>query len=99
MAYVWVRAADGDLVRSDVITWLRCRGGEVEGVRSDGGFVRLAGPGCPLDFHLALLRELQRHSSWPDERWVVIISSEVTADGARWVSVRLDELAETSGQG
>ncbi len=67
-AYVWVRSADGDLFRSDVITWLRCRGGAVEGARSDGGIVRLAGPGCPPDFHVALLRELERHSSWPDER-------------------------------
>ena len=97
-AYVWVRSADGDLVRSDVITWLRCRGSWVEGARSNGGTVRLAGAGCPPDFHMAFLRELERHSSCPDDRWVVIISSEVTADGARWVSARLDELAET-GQG
>jgi hypothetical protein len=66
--------------------------------RSDGGIVRLAGPDCPPDFHLAFLRELERHTSWPDERWTVIISSQVTADGARWVSVRLDELTQAGVQ-
>jgi hypothetical protein len=44
-ACVWVRSADGDLARSDVITWLRCRGGGGRAFRwrrSPAG-----GPGLP----------------------------------------------------
>ena len=93
--HLWVKSDEGELVRSDVITGLRCRGGDVEANRVEGGVVRLAGPACPPDFHVALLRELERHSGY-DDRWVVIISPEVTADGARWVSARLDELAEAA---
>jgi hypothetical protein len=33
--------AGGELIRSDVITGLRCHGGEVEAVRQDGGVARL----------------------------------------------------------
>lgn len=81
-AHVWIKSADGELVRSDAITWLRCRSGQVETARPDGTAVRLAGPGCPTAFHVALLREMESHWRWPDARWVVIISGEVSADGA-----------------
>ena len=63
-AHVWVRCTDGELVRSDVITWLRCGGGEVEAGRLDGTAARLAGPGCPPDFDVALLRELESSGRW-----------------------------------
>ncbi len=52
------RKAASCLASLDVITWLRCRGGEVEAARPDGTPLRLAGPGCPPDFHVALLCEL-----------------------------------------
>lgn len=96
-AHVWIRTADGELVRTDVITWLRRRGGEVEAARPDGTVVRLAGPGCLSDFHIALLRELESHSRWHDDRWIVIITAEMTSGTSRWASSRLDELAEISG--
>jgi hypothetical protein len=95
-AHVWIRSADGELVRSDAITWLRWRSGQVETARPDGTVVQLAGPGCPPAFHDALLGELESHWRWPDARWVVITTAEVSADGARWVSARLDEPAEIS---
>jgi hypothetical protein len=90
-AYVWIRCADGELVRSDVITWLGCRDGDVEAGRTDGTTARLAGPGCPPDFHVALLRELQSQSRWQDDRWIVIVTAEMSVGAARWVSARLDE--------
>jgi hypothetical protein len=49
---VWVRSVDGGLVRADSIIGLRCRAGEVEACWLGGGWLRLAGPGCPLDFDL-----------------------------------------------
>jgi len=80
---------------------MRSRGYGAAAARSrprgpDGKVVRLAGPGCPTAFHVAPLREMESHWRWPDARWVVIISGEVSADGARWVSTRLDELADIS---
>jgi hypothetical protein len=39
---------------------------------------------------------MESHWRWPDARWVVIISGEVSADGGRWVSTRLDQLAESA---
>ncbi len=32
-AHLWIRSVGGELVRSDVVTWLRCRRGEVEAAR------------------------------------------------------------------
>ena len=99
MAHVWIRCADGELVRSDVITWLRCGGGDVEAARSDGTVVRLAGPGCPPDFDVALLRERESAGPRHDDRWVVIVTAEITASAARWVSAQLDDLVQTRDQG
>ena len=94
-----VRSAGGELVRSDVITVLRQRGGEVDAIGPGGAVVRLAGPGCPPGFHLALLRELELQGQLNDERWLVIISPEMKAGGGRWVSERLEEITEVRGQG
>ena len=91
-AHVWIRTPDGELVRSDVITGLRCRGGAVEAIRADG---TLAGPGCPPDFHLTLLRELETHTRRPDTRWIILITAQISTAVNRWVSVTLDELADT----
>lgn len=55
MAHMWIMTADGELIASDVLTWLRCRDGVVDAGRPDGSTARLAGPGCPPSFHLALL--------------------------------------------
>src|SRR5258706_14659756 len=49
-AHVWIRSGDNELIRSDVIAALRCRGGEVEADRADGGALRLAGPWLPAGF-------------------------------------------------
>ncbi len=92
-ANVWIRSGDNELVRSDVIIGLRCHGGEVEAACPDGSVVRLAGPGCPPDFHLQLLRELGRLYIMRDDRWVVIVSSDVTPGSAMWIAERVDELA------
>lgn len=82
-AHVWIRSADGELLRSDVITWLRCRAAEVEAARPDGTVVQLAGPGCPPDFHIALLRELESHGRGHDDRWIVVITAEITSSTSR----------------
>jgi hypothetical protein len=95
---VWIRCADGELVRWDAITWLRCFGGDVEAACPDGTGIRLAGPGCLSDFDVALLRELESAGRWHDDRWVVIVSAEITADAARWVSAQRDEIAQASGK-
>jgi hypothetical protein len=91
--------AGGDLVRSDAITWLRCAGGTVEAARPDGTVVRVAGPGCPPGFEVALLRALESGGILHDARWAVIISAEITAGTARWVIARLDELGAANGPG
>src|SRR6266567_2732580 len=96
-AQVRIRSADGELARSDLITWLRCRG-KIQTTRPDGTVVRLAGPGCPSDFHIALLRELESRSRRQHDRWIVIITAETTPGTSRWASARLDELAEISGR-
>jgi hypothetical protein len=44
---------------------------------------------------VALLRELEPHGG--HDRWVVIVTAEITAGAARWVSARLDEFAGASG--
>ena len=94
-AHVWIRTPDGELVRADVITGLRCRGGTVEAVCAYGTLAALAGPDCPPDFHLALLRELETHTIRPDTRWIIIITAQISPAMSRWASIRLDELAET----
>jgi len=82
-----------------VITWLRCGGGELQAARPDGTMARLAGPGCPPDFDVALLRELESADRRHDGQWVVIVTAEITASAARWVSAQLRQLAPAGGQG
>ena len=82
-----------------MITWLRCGGGQVQAARSDSTMVRLAGPGCPPDFDVALLRELESAGRFHDHQRVVIVTAEITASAARWVSAQLDELGPASGLG
>ena len=91
--------SQGGAYPADAVIGLRCGGGEVEATRTDGTVVRLAGPGCPPDFDVALLRQLESADRWHDDRWVVIVTAEITASAARWVSAQLDELAPASGKG
>jgi hypothetical protein len=98
-AHVRIRCPGGELVRADVITWLRCGGEEVQAARSDGTMVRLAGPGCPPDFDIALLRELKSAGRFHNDQRVAIVTAEITASAARWVSAQLDELGPASGLG
>jgi hypothetical protein len=37
--------------------------------------------------------ELESHSSWHDDSWIVIITAEITPGAAQWASTRLDEHA------
>ena len=55
----------------------------VETVRPDITIVQLAGPGCPPDFHLALLRELTSRAGWSNDRWTIIITADTTSDTAQ----------------
>lgn len=90
LSHVWIGATDGELVRADRITGLRCAGGSTEAHCSDGRMVQLAGSGCPADFHARLLAELARARAEP--RWFVIIAAEPSRDGAQWVTHRIDDL-------
>lgn len=98
-AHLWIRSADGELTRSDAITWSRCRGGEVEAARPDGTVIRLAGPGCPSTSTSRCCANCSPMAAGHDDRWIVVITAEVTPGTARWAGVRLDELAEISGRG
>ena len=82
-ADVWLRAVGGELVSAAAIVQLRCRDGEVEALVAGGSWLRLAGPGCPPGFHHQLLAELARARQIYDDRWIVIMSPDLTADGAR----------------
>ena len=55
MAHLWVSRPDNESARLDVITWLRCRVGEVETAGSDGP-LWLARAGCLPYFHVAAVR-------------------------------------------
>ena len=90
-ADVWLRAVGGELVSAAAIIGLRCRDGEVEAILAGGASLRLAGPGCPPEFHLQLLAELARARRIYDDRWIVIISAEMAADGPRWTCATTDE--------
>jgi hypothetical protein len=62
----------------------------VAATSAGGRQVRLAGPGCPSDFHLRLLSELARVNL--DDRWIVIVSPERTDEGAKWTRTTADDL-------
>lgn len=82
------RANDGEA--GDVLVRLRCHDGMVEATGSDGRRVPLTESGCPSDFHVQLLLELARVSL--DDRRVVIISPEGTAERAKWTRAIADDL-------
>ena len=76
---------------------LRCGDGQVKATCADGRSVLLTGPGCPADFHVQLLLELSRVRL--DDRWIVVISPQVTAEGARWTRAAADDLLRLGGVG
>jgi hypothetical protein len=92
---VWVKTSDGELLRADTLVHLRCHDGVVEATGAGDQRVRLTGPGCPPDSHLLLLLELARVNL--DDRWIVIISPEVTAEGAKWTQTTADDLVGCRG--
>jgi hypothetical protein len=94
VANIWVRSADGELVRADALIGLQCREGSVEASRADGRCIRLTESGCPPDFHVQLLDEIAKVNT--DDRWIVIISPLVTADSARWTQETTDELIRSA---
>lgn len=93
MRKVRVRPAAGDLVRADVITGLRCRSGEA-GAWWPGGWIRLAGPGCPPDFHARLAAEITDLDAGIGDRRAVLVRAEVTAGRAAWSHVTAMDLAQ-----
>jgi len=46
-AHVWILTPDGELILSDVITWLRCLAGRLETTRPDGTIIPAGRPGLP----------------------------------------------------
>jgi hypothetical protein len=96
LSHVWIGTAEGELVRADMIAGLRCAGGSADAYCSDGRMVRLAGSGCPADFHVRLLGELARARG--DSRWFVIIAAELSRDGARWAVRRTDDLIDLGSE-
>ncbi len=92
LANVWVRSSDGELFRADALVHLRCHDGVVEATCRNGRCVPLTGSGCPADFHLQLLLELARVNL--DDRWIVVISPEVSHEAAQWTRATADDLVE-----
>jgi hypothetical protein len=97
MANVWIRSSSDELFRADVLVHLRCADGVVEATDADGRRVPLTESGCPSDFHLQLLLELARVNL--DDRWIVIVSSEATAQGVRWARTTADDLVRAREMG
>ena len=95
MSKVWVRSADGDLVRADAIVGLRCRDGDVE-AWWPAGWVRLAGPGCPPDFHAQLAAEIVELDAAAGDRWATFVTAEVTADRSAWTHVTAVDWAQAN---
>lgn len=91
---IWIRSADNELVRADVLIGLQCREGSVEASRADGRCIHLTESGCPPDFHLQLLAEIAKVNM--DDRWIVVISPSVTAHSARWTQATTDELVKSA---
>lgn len=96
LSHVWIGTAEGELVRADMITGLRCAGGSADAYCSDGRMVRLTGSGCPADFHVRLLGELARARG--DSRWFVIIAAEQSRNGTRWAVRRTDDLVNPGAE-
>jgi hypothetical protein len=95
LSHVWIGTDSGELVRADAIIGLQCEGGSADARCSDGRVVRLAGSGCPADFHVQLLAELDRAAA--QDRWIVVISPETSRDGVLWTQCRVGDLAQPGG--
>lgn len=87
---VWVQVADGDLVRSDAIITLGCQDGVVSATLAGGVSFRLAGPGCPPDFHQQLLAEIAESRLLDGGRYTVIITGHADkGQPPEWTTARL----------
>jgi len=80
-----VQAISGELVSAAAIIGLRCRGGHVSAVLSGGVSLQVAGPDCPPDFHRQLVTELARARLQHDDRWIVILSPQISGEGTQWI--------------
>ena len=80
---VWIRAVDGGLVRADSIAGLRCPDGEVI-ARWQDDWIRLAGPGCPPDFHFQLAAAITEAEEGFAMRSAVIVTADMTAGEPAW---------------
>ena len=95
LAHVWIGTWAGELVRADAVIGLECADGTARAYCSDGRLVLLAESGCPPDFHVQLLRALERGGR--DTRWMLVISPEISSGGAHWTTSHVDELTEPAG--
>jgi hypothetical protein len=95
LSHVWISADSGELVRADAIIGLQCAGGSADARCSDGRLVRLADSGCPADFHLRLLAELDHAAA--QDRWILIIRPETSRDGMSWTQCRAEDLSQQDG--
>ena len=84
LADAWILAADGRLVRADVIAELACQDGVMTARLTSGREVSLAGPGCPAGFHRQFLAALELARLSDGDRWTVIITACAGADGISW---------------
>lgn len=94
---MWISADSGELVRADAIIGLHCADGSADARCSDGRVVRLAGSGCPADFHVQLLAELVQAAA--QDRWILIISPEASRGGMSWTQSRVEDLTQADGNG
>jgi hypothetical protein len=97
LSRVWISADSGELVRADAIIGLQCAGGSADARCSDGRLVRLAGSGCPADFHVQLLAELDHAAA--QDRWILIISPEASRGGMSWTQCRVEDLPQPDENG
>jgi hypothetical protein len=93
-----VRSGDGELVRADSIVGLRCRGGQVEALWHDG-WIRLAGPGCPPDFHTQLAKQIAFLNGFLNDQSVVILTADVTTGRSAWTETTPADPAAEQTQG
>ncbi len=84
-ADVWVQAISGELVSAAAIIGLRCQGGHVSAVLPGGASLQAAGPDCPPDVRRQLLTELARVRLQHDDRWIVILSPQISGEGTQWI--------------
>jgi len=84
LADAWIRAADDDLIRADVITELACQDGMMTARLASGCEVCLAGPGCPAGFQDQFLAALALARVTGADQRTVIITARADASRTSW---------------